>query len=242
MAAGTRKRREVEPIGETPPAPRVAIPRGFNTGVARRHLARVDPALGEWMRRIGTIQREWEVAFEPVDALGRAILYQQLAGKAAATIVGRLEKILPRGPQLHAEDLRDADPAAMRGCGVSANKQRALKDLAEKALAGVVPHVQELQWLDDQELISRLTAVRGIGRWTVEMMLIFRLGRPDVLPVDDLGVRQGARILLGRTRDPKPKILAKIGRRWAPYRTLASLYLWRIADFTRQQRVKRSQD
>ena len=218
------------------------IARGFDTQRARRHLARVDPDLGEWMRRIGRLRFEWDREFEPVDALARAILYQQLAGKAAATIVGRVEKHLPRGPHLHAEDLRDASHEGLRACGVSANKQRALKDLAEKALAGVVPAVHELPHLDDDALIERLTAVRGIGRWTVEMMLIFRLGRADVLPVDDLGVRRGAEILLGRKRALKPKRLAEIGQRWAPYRTLASLYLWRIADFGRDGAVKRSQD
>jgi len=225
------------------PRPPVATPisRGFDVQRARRHLARVDPALGEWMRRIGRLQHEWHREFEPVDALARAILYQQLAGKAAATIVGRVEQHLPRGPQLHAEDLRDASHEGLRACGVSGNKQRALKDLADKALAGVVPTVCELPHLDDDALIERLTAVRGIGRWTVEMMLIFRLGRADVLPVDDLGVRRGAEILLGRKRALKPRRLAEIGQRWAPFRTLASLYLWRIADFPREAAVKRSQ-
>jgi DNA-3-methyladenine glycosylase II len=237
---GKRRATAVAPA----PVTRAAAPiaRGFDVQRARRHLARVDPALGEWMRRIGRLPHDWDSAFDPVDALARAILYQQLAGKAAATIVGRIEKHLPRGPQLCAQDLRDASHEGLRACGVSANKQRALKDLAEKALDGVVPLMHELPQLDDDALVARLTAVRGIGRWTVEMMLIFRLGRADVLPIDDLGVRRGAEILLGRKRALKPRRLAEIGLRWAPYRTLASLYLWRIADFDRNAAVKRSQD
>jgi DNA-3-methyladenine glycosylase II len=195
------------------------------------------------MRKIGPLQIHWREPFEPVDALARAILYQQLSGKAAATIVARVEAQLPRGPHFHAEDLRDATVEALRGCGVSGNKVLALKDLAHKALDGVVPHVQELRWLDNETLVERLTAVRGIGRWTVQMMLMFRLGRPDVLPIDDLGIRKGAQRVLGLAEMPKPKELEALGARWAPWRTLASMYLWRIADFSDKPKavVKRSQ-
>lgn len=221
--------------------------RGFDITAARRWLGRRDPALKAWMARIGRLDSaltRWKDPFEPVDALARAILYQQLSGKAAATITGRVEKLLPRGPHIHAEDLVAADAAALRACGVSGNKLAALKDLAEKSLAGVVPPVQRLRFLHDAQLIERLTEVRGIGQWTVEMMLIFRLGRPDVLPVDDLGIRKGAQIVLGLKEPPKPKALVVLGERWAPYRTLASLYLWRIQDFPKDAKpaVKRSQD
>jgi DNA-3-methyladenine glycosylase II len=214
---------------------RRALARGFDVAAARRHLARADRELGRWMRRIGPLDPDWHKPFEPVDVLARSILYQQLAGKAAATIVGRVEKLLPRGPHFHAEDLRDVAAEALRACGVSANKQRALKDLADKALAGVVPHARELRWLADDELIERFSAVRGIGRWTVEMMLIFRLGRPDVLPIDDLGIRKGAQLVWGLEQMPKPRELAELGQRWAPYRTLASLYLWRAVEYERSQ-------
>jgi len=207
--------------------------RGFDLALARRTLARGDPALGRWMRRIGSMDahaRGWRRPFQPVDALARAILYQQLSGKAAATIVGRVERLLPNGPHFTPADLCAAGAEALRACGVSANKQAALLDLGSKAQAGVVPTVQELRWLTDRDIIERLTAVRGIGRWTVEMMLIFRLGRPDVLPIDDLGIRKGAQIVLGLDEMPKPKALEELGARWAPYRTLASLYLWRVPD------------
>jgi DNA-3-methyladenine glycosylase II len=218
--------------------------RGFDIAAARRWLGRQDPELKRWMAKIGRLDSalaRWKEPFEPVDALARAIVYQQLSGKAAATIVGRVEKILPKGPHIHADDLMSADPVALRACGVSGNKLAALKDLAEKSLAGVVPPVQKLRYLHDHQLIERLTEVRGIGQWTVEMMLIFRLGRPDVLPVDDLGIRKGAQIVLGLKEMPKPKELIVLGERWAPYRTLASLYLWRIQDLPKDKPVKRSQ-
>jgi DNA-3-methyladenine glycosylase II len=219
---------------------RKAHPRGFDLAVAQAALSKADRPLAKWMQRIGPIETRWREPFEPVDALARAILYQQLSGKAAATIVARVEARLPRGPHFHPADLRDIDVADLRACGVSGNKASALKDLAAKALDGVVPHVQELRWLDNETLIERLTAVRGIGRWTVEMMLMFRLGRPDVLPVDDLGVRKGAQVLRRLDDAPKPKELLALGERWAPWRTLASFYLWRIADLGKAP-VKRSQ-
>jgi DNA-3-methyladenine glycosylase II len=216
-------------------------PRGFDLEAARAALAKTDRPLAKWMQRIGPIETRWREPFEPVDALARAILYQQLSGKAAATIVARVEAKLPRGPHFHAEDLRDIAVEDLRACGVSGNKAVALKDLAAKALDGVVPQVQELRWLDNEALVERLTAVRGIGRWTVEMMLMFRLGRPDVLPVDDLGIRKGAQVLRRLADPPTPKELLVLGERWAPWRTLASFYLWRIAD-AGARTVKRSQD
>jgi DNA-3-methyladenine glycosylase II len=221
-----------------------AHPRGFKIAMAQAALAKADRSLARWMRKIGPLEIHWRDPFEPVDALTRAILYQQLSGKAAATIVARVEAKLPNGPHFHPHDLRDVPVDVLRGCGVSGNKVLALKDLAHKAIEGVVPHVQELRWLDNHTLIERLTAVRGIGRWTVEMMLMFRLGRPDALPVDDLGVRKGAQVVLGLADMPTPKQLAELGMRWAPWRTLASLYLWRVADFGNAPRaaVERSQD
>jgi len=139
----------------------------------------------------------------------------------------------------------------MRACGVSGNKTLALRDLAARSLSGEVPSQRELSSLHHDEIIERLTAVRGIGRWTVEMLLMFRLGRPDILPVDDLGVRKGAQVLDRLEEMPKPKELAARGERWGPYRTLAGLYLWRIADSlgeakaaaaAAKPKVKRSQD
>ncbi len=227
-------------------SPRADHARGFDLVAARRLLARRDPALGRWMKRIGAIETRWHQRFDPVDSLARSILYQQLSGKAAATIHGRVLDRFGQRNKLTPSGLLDASEAGLRECGVSFNKIAALKDLAAKAEQGVVPSLAAMRRLHHDEIVERLTEVRGIGRWTVEMMLIFWLGRPDILPVDDLGIRKGAQIVLGHDEMPKPKELLAHGEAWAPYRTAASLYLWRIADFDKEQagavKVKRSQD
>ena len=206
--------------------------RGFDVDAARRHLRRADPALGAWMRRIGPIAADprWNRRFDVVDALARAILYQQLSGKAAATIVGRVEQATG-STLLHADTLSRVDDAGIRACGVSGNKLLALRDLCAHAGRGAIPDLRRMSVMPEDAIVEALTAVRGIGRWTVEMMLMFRLGRPDVLPVDDLGVRKGAQRVDEVDQMPTPKALQERGERWGPYRTYASLYLWRIADF-----------
>ena len=219
--------------------------RGFDLDVATAHLAKRDRALAKWMKRIGPLDMDgWRKPFDTVDALARSILYQQLSGKAAATIVSRVEAAAA-SRKLVPGTLARLDDAALRACGVSGNKVLALRDLCRRAEAGEVPAARALPKWDDARLIEQLTAVRGIGRWTVEMLLIFRLGRPDVLPVDDLGVRKGAQVLDGLEAAPTPKELWARGEAWGPYRTLASLYLWRIADgegvVEPAKRVKRSQ-
>lgn len=194
------------------------------------------------MRKLGLLDYSsgWGKPFDVADALARAILYQQLSGKAAATIVGRVEQAMSE-PRFHHRTLAQLSDAQLRACGVSGNKTLALRDLARRERAGEIPDARSLQYLDNEAIIAALVPTRGIGRWTVEMMLMFRLGRPDVLPVDDLGVRQGAMLLDGLSEMPTPKALAQRGEVWAPFRTLASFYLWRIADF-RKESVKRSQD
>ncbi len=206
------------------------FPRGFDVDQSRRALARRDAALGRWMRRIGVVETSWHRPFDPVDALANSILYQQLSGKAAATIVGRVRERWCEGGRMTADRLRAASIDGLRACGVSFNKIAALKDLAEKSEEGIVPKAAQLRWLHDEALIERLTAVRGIGRWTVEMMLIFRLGRPDVLPIADLGVQKGVQRVLALDELPKAKAMHELCAHWAGHRTLASLYLWRIAD------------
>jgi DNA-3-methyladenine glycosylase II len=207
--------------------------RGFDVALASEHLARRDRKLGTWMRKIGAIEGDprWRRSFDVVDALARAILYQQLAGKAAATIVGRVETALGSN-KLHAQALDRVDDATLRACGVSGNKLLALRDLAAHERRGEVPTLRRMSGMADDEIVEALTAVRGIGRWTVQMMLMFRLGRPDQLPVDDLGVRKGLQRIDKLDEMPTSKELAARGERWGPYRTYASLYLWRIADFT----------
>lgn len=207
--------------------------RGFDLQAAGDHLAGNDPALGRWMARLGPLRADprWRQALDPVDALARSILYQQLSGKAAATIVGRVETAIGSS-RLHADALGAVDDAVLRGCGVSGNKLLALRDLCRRAAAGEIPDARRMARMDDEAIIRTLLPVRGIGRWTVQMLLIFRLGRPDVLPVDDLGIRKGAQRLDGLEVMPAPRELHARGEAWGPYRSLASLYLWRIADST----------
>ncbi len=219
--------------------------RGFDTGLAHAHLLKRDRKLARWMRRIGPLAPDprWRKSFDPVDALARAILYQQLSGKAAATIVGRVEAAID-STRFHCDTLGRIDDVALRACGVSGNKSLALRDLAAREARGEIPDLRRMSTMDNQAIVDALVPVRGIGRWTVEMMLMFRLGRPDVLPVDDLGIRKGAQLVDSLEQMPTPKELAATGERWGPYRTYASLYLWKIADLGSQAPTptRRSQD
>ena len=219
--------------------------RGFDTEAAYAHLAKRDRKLGTWMKRIGPLDPDprWRKPFDPVDALARAILYQQLSGKAAATIVGRVEAAIG-SERFHCDTLARCDDVTLRACGVSGNKLLALRDLALRESRGEIPDLRRMSTMDDAAIVAALVPVRGIGRWTVEMMLMFRLGRPDVLPIDDLGIRKGAQRVDKTDEMPTPKALAERGERWGPYRSYASVYLWRIADFAAQTTTatKRSQD
>lgn len=166
---------------------------------------------------------------EPYEALVDAISHQQVHGNAARAIMGRFLALHPGGfppPRV----VLDLPPEALRGCGFSGSKVAAIRDIAEKAVGGLVPSLEEAARLGDEELVQRLVAIRGVGRWTVEMLLIFTLGRPDILPVDDFGVREGYRILTKSEAQPKPRELAAIGAAWAPWRSVAAWYLWRAAD------------
>ncbi len=225
--------------------PGIIQARGFDVTEARAHLARRDRRFARWLDRIDPIRPEprWFAEFDPVDALARSICYQQLSGKAASTIVARLEQALGTD-RLHAAALDRCDDATLRACGLSGNKLRALRDLAEHERGGAIPSVADMATMSDQAIIDALIRVRGIGRWTVEMLLIFRLGRPDVLPIDDLGVRKGTRHVDGLDEVPTPKALVIRGQRWAPWRSYAAMALWRIADLGggAATGVKRSQD
>jgi len=205
--------------------------RGFDIDEAGAYLARRDRRLAGWMKKIGPLPAPpgWRKSFDPVDALARAILYQQLSGKAAATIVGRVEAAIG-SDRLHADTLARLDDVGLRACGVSGNKTLALRDLSAREQRGEIPALRKMATMHHDDIVAALVPVRGIGRWTVEMMLMFRLGRPDVLPVDDLGIRKGAQVLDRLDALPTPRELLVRGERWGPYRTWASLYLWRIAD------------
>jgi len=218
--------------------------RGFDLHAAVAHLSKRDKKLGRWIEKIGALEIDgWDKNFDTVDSLARSILYQQLSGKAASTIVGRVEKAIG-SKKINAKSLSKVQDEHLRACGVSGNKTLALRDLAARAMQGEIPSAAKFSSLTNDEIIEKLVAVRGIGRWTVEMMLMFRLGRPDVLPVDDLGVRKGAQKIDKLEVMPTPKELVLRGEKWAPYRTLAAMYCWRIADFTAEEKpkVKRSQD
>ncbi|WP_240099651.1 DNA-3-methyladenine glycosylase family protein [Thermomonas flagellata] len=210
--------------------------RGFDLEAAHAHLVRADPALAPWLRRHGPLPAPagWRRRLQPVDALARAILYQQLSGKAAATIVARVEAAAG-SRRLDAAALMRVDDARLRACGVSANKLRALRDLAARAEAGQVPDARRLAYMDAEAIVQALLPVRGIGRWTVEMLLMFQLGRPDVLPLDDLGIRKGAQLLDGLPQPPDAAGLRARGAAWAPYRTYAALWLWRIVALVRDE-------
>jgi DNA-3-methyladenine glycosylase II len=171
----------------------------------------------------------------PFQTLARAIAHQQLHGVAAERILARFVTACGQGGFPLPQQVLDAEPARLRATGFSYAKIAALKDLAAKTISGVVPARAELDTLSDLAIIERLTEVRGIGRWTVEMMLMFQLQRPDVLPVDDFGVRNGFRLAYRLSGMPRPRALAQFGERWKPYRSLAAWYLWRANDLARRK-------
>ena len=193
------------------------------------HLASSHAVFGPLIERIGPPGPPGERR-EPYEALVRSIAHQQLHGNAARAILARFVALFP-GPGFPApEQVAAADDVDIRGCGFSASKLAAIRDICARRIEGVVPSAAEAGSLDDETLIARLSTIRGVGRWTVEMVLISALGRPDVLPVDDFGVREGWRLLNGLEQQPKPRELAAIGAAWAPYRSTAAWYLWRASD------------
>jgi DNA-3-methyladenine glycosylase II len=178
------------------------------------------------------------LSIRPFDALAESIAYQQLSGKAAATIFGRVRALYPKQKWLDPEQLLATPDETLRAAGLSRAKTAALKDLAAKTIDGTVPAGRALIRMSDDEIVARLTAVRGIGRWTVEMLLLFDLGRPDVWPVDDYGVRKGFAKTFRRRQLPTPKQLMKLGEKWRPYRSMAAWYFWRALDEPKKLKVK----
>jgi 3-methyladenine DNA glycosylase/8-oxoguanine DNA glycosylase len=218
------------------------MPKKLDHTSALEHLTRVDRKLARIITKAGECGLQMESTQSIFEALLESIIYQQLNGKVAATITGRVKALFPensgrirtrRGlverfptPQ----QIVDATPELLRSAGLSQAKMLAIKDLAAKTLEGLVPGAREAHRMGDQELIERLTQVRGIGQWTVEMLLIFRLGRPDVLAVDDYGVRKGFAKAYKLPDLPKPKELLAFGELWRPYRSVACWYMWRAAE------------
>lgn len=217
----------------------------YDAELAVRQLAAADPKLGELIQRAGAFQLRLKSQHSPFEALLESIIYQQLHGKAAAAI---LKRLLTAFGELHPapEHLLQAPEEMLRGAGLSASKAKALRDLAAKTIDGTVPTLAQIRRMPDAEIIERLTAVRGIGQWTVEMLLMFRLGRPDVFPLTDYGVRKGFALTFNRLPKSKPfdaSMLAKpaqMARRaekWRPWRSVASWYLWRACDLAGKKMV-----
>lgn len=195
---------------------------------AERRLLR-DKTLRPLIQRVGPCTME-PVLREPYEALVRAISHQQVHARAAEAILGRFIALYPHESFPPPRFVLDLPPEALRGCGFSGSKVAAIRDIAEKTVGGLVPSLEEAAAIDDATLIRRLVAIRGVGQWTVEMMLMFTLGRTDILPVDDFGVRDGWKVLTGAEEQLKPKELAAIGEAWKPWRSVAAWYLWRASE------------
>jgi 3-methyladenine DNA glycosylase/8-oxoguanine DNA glycosylase len=202
----------------------------FDPAAALAHLKARDQTLAALIDRVGPFALELKPAASLFEALLRSIVYQQLHGKAAATIHGRVLAELARQGGTTPEALVLASDTALRGAGLSRNKLLAVRDLAVKCLGGTVPTLKEAARLGDDELVARLTEVRGIGPWTVHMLLIFYLGRPDVMPTGDFAIRLGFKRLYGKRKDPSPEVIIRHASCWQPYRSVASWYLWRSLD------------
>jgi len=206
------------------------------TGAALKHLAANDPVMRRLIREFGACGLAPETRRPPFQSLVLAVAHQQLNGRAAESILSRFKKLFPGRRFPRPEDLASVTDAQMRACGFSFAKIASIRDIAAKTLAGVVPASRHIVKLSDDEVVARLTEVRGVGRWTVEMLLIFQLGRPDVLPADDFGVRSGFRQAYKKRELPGAKELLAFGERWRPHRTTAAWYLWRAADGARKKK------
>ncbi len=218
------------------------MPKKLDHTSALEHLARADRRLARFIVRHGECRLQQETTQSIFEALLEAIIYQQLNGKVAAIIATRVKALFPENTKRlrtrrglvdgfpSPEQILAASEELLRSAGLSRAKMLAVRDLAAKTIDGTVPTVKEAHRMSDEELIERLDSVRGVGRWTVEMLLIFRLGRPDVLAVDDYGIRKGFAKIHKLAELPKPKELLAYGERWRPYRSVACWYLWRAAE------------
>ncbi|HVA45053.1 MAG TPA: DNA-3-methyladenine glycosylase [Pirellulales bacterium] len=216
------------------PTDRGAAPLDFDPHEAAAFLTAADKRLGRIIERAGPFTLRPEKIQSPFQSLLKAIVYQQLSGKAAATILGRVQAISPHRRGIQPQAVLDAPDEVLRQAGMSRAKVLAVKDLAAKTLDGTVPTLARLKKMNDDEIVAHLTSVRGVGRWTVEMLLIFRLGRPDVLPLADWGIRRGFMLTYRQQEMPSPGELLRRGERWRPFRSVASWYLWRSVDLHRR--------
>ncbi len=205
-------------------------------GDAEQHLSAQDEDFALLIARVGPSQLA-AAPREPYEALVRAVAHQQLHARAAERILGRLLDLHPGDAFPAPASVLAVSDEAFRACGFSASKAAAIRSIADHAARGIVPSADEAASLTDDVLVERLVSIRGVGRWTVEMLLIFTLGRPDVLPVDDFGVREGWRLLKRLDAQPRPRELARIGEAWGPWRSTAAWYLWRAADEAKRVRL-----
>ena len=203
---------------------------------ALKHLSATDPVMKKLIAEHGACKLEHEPWRSPFQSLVLAVAHQQLHATAAGNILGRFKKLFPKRRFPKPADLADVTDEQLRACGFSFAKIAAIRDIAAKTLDGTIPSSRQIEKLSDEDIIKRLTEARGVGRWTVEMLLIFQLGRKDVLPVDDFGVRNGFRIAYKKREMPKPKALLKFGERWRPHGTTAAWYLWRAADAAKKKK------
>jgi DNA-3-methyladenine glycosylase II len=202
---------------------------------ALKHLSAVDSVMARLIREVGPCRLAHEPWRSPFQSLVQAVAHQQLNGTAANTILTRFKKLFPHRRFPKPEDLAKVTDEQIRACGFSFAKIKAIRDIAAKTLDGTIPLSRQIDKLTDEKIIERLTAARGVGRWTVEMLLIFQLGRKDVLPVDDFGVRNGFRLAYKKRAMPQPKALRAFGKKWRPHGTTAAWYLWRAADAARKK-------
>lgn len=200
------------------------------TPEALDHLSSSDRTMSRLIRAVGPCELKPERGRPPYQALINAVAHQQLTGRVAQVILKRFRALFPTRGFPKPEAILNLSESQLRSVGFSRAKALAIQDIARKAIEGLVPTSQALHQLSDEEIIARLTQVRGVGRWTVEMLLMFKLGRPDVLPVDDFGVRKGFSLAYRRAELPNPRELLTYGERWRPFRTTASWYLWRAVD------------
>lgn len=205
-----------------------------------RELADRDPPLGRVIHRVGGDGFRADATVESFEALCHSIVYQQLSGKAAATIFARFRALFPGSAFPTPEAVLDARGTRLRRAGLSAAKARAIHDLARHTQLGTVLPVAALRQMDPEAVVDRLTVVRGVGRWTVEMLLLFRLGHPDVLPIHDLGIRKGLARISRRRELPEPEVVRRRGERWRPWRSVASWYLWRATELPPARPRRRS--
>ena len=215
---------------ETPPKRKNSRIPAADFAACAKALSRSDKKLAKLIKQVGPVTIDTPKRFDPFQSLARSIVYQQLSGKAAATIFGRVLATVPSTKEFTPAQIQKVSDEVLRGAGLSRAKLAALRDLSEKTLAGVVPDFSTIVRMEDVEIIERLTSIRGVGQWTVEMLLMFSLGRPDILPVNDLGIRKGFQKVYGGDEMPAPKALAKWGEQWGPHRTTAAWYLWRALE------------